>query len=193
MSRHAGVVALGLVAALGWATRAAAAEDEEAFQSGKTVFLRGGGGVFPTGLGVVSHLGPSWGVGVAFEPSRFFAVELSYEGSRNFFYDGERYDHHLLRNGVSVLARLSLPVSRFVRPFVGLGVGGSLALEPLYDDSFGRMTLLGEVPLSAGIEFGSGRLRVGARTAWRLLVGSQAKDHALWDYLDLLATAGLRF
>jgi len=192
MSRH-GMAVLGVVAALGLAGTAAAQEDP----SGKVkVFLRGGAGNYTGTLGDIAKVGPSWGVTLNLQPLRFLGFEVGYEGARNGISDAGIFDLALTRHGGSALAKLSLPLVEIVRPFVGVGIGGSYVFADGTLLGGYQSGLVGEVPLAVGIEFNVGKLTAGARGTYRLLLSEDLSDQVdspSGGYLDVVATLGLRF
>ncbi|PTL83915.1 hypothetical protein [Vitiosangium sp. GDMCC 1.1324] len=194
MSRH-GMAVLGIVAALGTAGTAAAAEEQGEWIGSKKIFLRGGAGNYTGNLGEVSKPGPSWGLTLNLGAMSFLGLELSYEGARNVISEAGVLDLALTRHGASALLKLSLPVFEAVRPFVGGGIGGTytFAKGTLVDDT---SDLVGEVPLAAGIDFNAGKLTAGVRATYRLLLDenlSEQIDRPSGGYFDVVATLGMRF
>ncbi|WP_434386860.1 hypothetical protein [Melittangium boletus] len=192
MSRQTMAV-LGLVAALGTAGTAAAQEDP----TGKVkVFLKGGVGNYTGTRGNFVQVGPSWGATLNLQPLRFLGFEIGYEGAYNPISSAGVFDLALTRHGGSALAKLSLPFIEVVRPFVGVGVGGSYVFAEGTLLGGYRSGLVGELPLAAGVEFNVGKLTAGARATYRLLLSedlsNQVEDPS-GGFFDVVATVGLRF
>ncbi len=192
MLRH-GMSVLGLVAVLGMAGTAAAQEEP----TGKVkLFLRGGVGNYTGDLGEISKTGPSWGLTLNLQPMRFIGFELGYEGARNVISRAGVLDLALTRHGGSALAKLSLPFFEAVRPFVGAGIGGTYVFTEGTLLGGYESGLVGEVPLTAGIEFNLDSFTAGARATYRLLLDedlSSQLDEPSGGFFDVVATVGLRF
>ena len=136
-----------------------------AAQAGVNSFIGGG-------VGESTGAGPLWGVKLEGPLARSFGWELGYEGSRTPVNDaGTPEGAALWRHGLNGMAKVYAPVETQIRPFAGAGIGASFVNAGVGTDGLYENDLLGEIPVSAGLEYqseGAG-LTAGLRVTNRFL------------------------
>jgi hypothetical protein len=163
------------------------------------LMLKGGVGDYTGGLSSLTAAGPSWGVVLNVQPWNMLGYEVAYDGSRNLLAD-ERISEAsaLTRHGVSGLVKLSPPLLRRIKPFVGAGFGASMIQVTEHEEDLYRGDLVQELPLAAGLEFNTQSVTAGLRTTYRWLVDESfaagaAPGNPQGGYLDAGVTVGGRF
>jgi opacity protein-like surface antigen len=163
------------------------------------VLLRGGVGNYTGALGELTAAGPSWGVTLNLQPTRVLGWELIYLGSRNQVYgDALADDPTVTRHGAAGLLKLGLPFAQKLRPYLGVGLGGSYAKVSGGQDAGYRNDYMQELPLAIGLEFNHGALTTGIRGSYHLLFDEAWAAPAVegtpqGGFADGQLTLGIRF
>lgn len=129
-----------------------------------------------SGLGGAVNAGPTLGVQVAGEASRFAEVEMGYQASRNGIDDARVGDGEAIyRHNVNLFAKVGPKLGGVLRPFVGAGVGASYANVTPGAEGRYRNDFFQETPIGAGLDFNSrGRgLTAGVRGTWSPLYNDE--------------------
>ena len=155
------------------------------------VFLKGGVGGYTGELANVAHAGPTYGLTVNLQPLNILGVEIGYEGSRNHLSGLSDASASVYRNGASALMKVAPPFLERIKPFVGAGLGASLA--SIHGSAAYRNDLMEEVPLAAGLEFNSRSVTAGVRATYRLLVDEGFAGPRNGGLFDASVTLGGRF
>jgi opacity protein-like surface antigen len=173
----------------------------------ETQFLIKSGPSWYTGdLGKVSSAGLAWGVSASFQPIQLLDIELAYQGSSNRIRDPRGpQTTTMYRNGGTAMAKVFIPPSPVVRPYAGIGLGGSY-LATSYTNGFFSPTSTGyfalEFPFAVGLDVNLGALAIGTRATYRVLVRWSETIAAILppfprdprgNVLDLTVSAGIRF
>lgn len=166
---------MGVALSLGLAGPAFAAVDLQA---------EAGGQAYTGPLSDSLRGGPAWGVDANMRPPAApLGIELRYQGASNqLFGSGSIFNGpraaRVVQNGGEALAHVSLTPERTqLEPFLGAGIG--IARYTLSDPVPGYQDdTLGEVPLSAGINYKpriaeAARLTVGVRADYKVLFSDQ--------------------
>jgi opacity protein-like surface antigen len=173
----------------------------------ETQFLIKSGPSWYTGdLGRVTLAGPAWGASVGFQPMEILGIELAYQGSSNRLRDPRRpQDTGIYRNGGTAMAKVFVPPMRIVRPYAGIGFGGSYLATSHDNGGFQGTTTSGyfalEFPFAVGLDFNIGPLAIGARATYRVLIRGPETFAAIYpgsrdprgNMIDLTASAGICF
>lgn len=139
------------------------------------VAVQGGAAGYLGGLSDYTGVGPVWGVRVDGDLSRGFGWEVGYTGARTPLTDGRIEDGNAIwKNGVSTMAKVYVPNGMQLRPFAGVGLGGSYlnvseGAEGLYQNDF-----VAELPVAAGLEFRSENgFNAGLRAQYNFMAGEE--------------------
>lgn len=173
----------------------------------ETRFLIKSGPSWYTGeLGKVSTAGPAWGVSVSFQTIKLLDIEVAYQGSSNQLRNPKRpQDRELYRNGGTAMAKVFVPPFAVLRPYTGIGFGGSYLATSHDDGGLQGTTTSGyfalELPFALGLDLNVGILAIGARATYRTLVRWSETIPAIYpgyrdprgNLFDFTASAGLRF
>lgn len=143
------------------------------------VSLLGGIGGFTGELSALTDVGPVFGVQVDAELLAPLRAELAYSSFVFPITDTRFIDQSIWGHGASASAKLSLPYSRSVSPFVAVGLGATWADPTAEAESAYESDLLIEVPASLGIEFKTDFLEAGIRGTWRGLLRQELADDEL--------------
>ncbi len=163
------------------------------------VLIKGGVGDYTGGLSNHTTAGPTWGVLVNVQPMNMLGYEIAYDGSRNLVNDDRlAQTPALTRHGVTGLVKVSPPLLKRVKPFVGAGFGASLVRVDEESQDLYQGDLVQEVPLAAGIEFNTPGITAGLRTTYRWLVDESfaspaAAGNPQGGFFDAGVTLGGRF
>lgn len=159
-----------------------------------SLVLKGGGGNYTGVVGSYTQTGPTWGLTLGVQPLHMLGFEVGYDGGYNTVSAGST-SFGLLHHGASGLVKLSLPFVDAVKPFLGVGVGGSYVLSGSASSGGYSSGLLAEVPLVAGIEFNVEAFTAGLRATYRVLLNQQvySPTSAPSGFFDVSVTLGVRF
>lgn len=154
--------------------------------------LVGGVQGLTAGLSAGTGMGPFGGVAALWQPLFLLGTELRYEAARLPIDDSRvpgsasLWSHALLG-----LAKLGLPVTEGLRPFLGVGVGLAYLQPTRGARDFYAQDVLVELPLVLGLELQRGRLSGGVQVGYRSVIGESFDRTGLGDASGGRFSAGL--
>jgi hypothetical protein len=164
------------------------------------VVLTGGAGNYVGDLGRYTAIGAFWGVTLGMQPLPYLGFEMGYMGSRNGL-ETLRYpalaETSFWRNGGTALVKFCLPYHA-IRPFIGTGFGLShVSVSGSSNGGLFMGDLMGEIPITLGVEVNSERFIAGFRFSYRLLLDEGfarvAPGTAEGGILEMQTMIGVRF
>lgn len=172
----------------------AATSPEEARARDLDVSLIGGIGGFTGTLSGVTDPGPSWGLQLNAHATGYLHLEVAYTGFHLPFSDTRVQYEHMFIHGLSGVAKLVVPYTRTVSPFIGAGAGVYLFLPTQNAQAYYRVDRAIGVPAIIGIQWETDFFEAGVRGTWRGMFGkNQVTTEKGGGILSGELTLGIRF
>ncbi len=166
--------------------------DETNVTSRIEVALVGGLGGYTGSLSQTTDVGPVFGFEVDVPVWRSLQLELGYRGFNFPITDTRLVQQSIWSHGVRAAAKVSVPYTRTVSPFVSIGAG-FLVVDPTSEaDDLFRSDAAFEIPAAIGIQFETEFLEASIRGGWSGLLGqSVTREDRLGPLRGGLLTGGL--
>ena len=185
--QFAGVRSISILACLVIATAAHAQGDPEPAADGDErrfeLSILGGVGGFTGGLASVTDFGPVWGLQLDAEIVRPLYLELSYQGFVFPITDTRLIQQSVWGHGAIALAKISVPYTKSISPFVATGLSATLADPTDGTQDLFRPDVLIEIPAAIGLEFRTDFIEAGVRLTWRAMLRQALVDESQYGPL----------